>query len=73
MKGDNMSQDNVTNEVSEEIELYAVTCIHCGKTTFKFSRNTLYSYGYDDRRIELKCPRCGNITVYNSNGTIEAG
>jgi ribosomal protein S27E len=72
MKGDTMPQDDVLNEDTREQELYAVSCIHCGKTTFKFSRNTLYFQGGREK-IELVCPRCGQITVYSNDGRIEVG
>jgi ribosomal protein S27E len=58
---------------STEYANIAVACIYCRKTTFRFSRNALYSYGYSNGKIELKCPRCNKTTIYNGSGIIEAG
>jgi len=68
-----MPQNNLLNNSSEGVELYAVACIHCGETVFKFSRNMLEAYDVGVSTIKLKCPKCNKVTVYFSDGAIETG
>jgi len=65
------NDDNALNEYTRGQEIYSVSCIHCGKTLFKFSRNTLDFYDSGLGKIKLICPICNHLTTYYSNGTIE--
>jgi len=74
-KGAYMNKDNFI-EPAEYIEMYAVSCIHCGKATFKFSKNMFSEHGYGFSEIKLKCPICGRTTLFMDRGTegfIETG
>jgi len=69
-----MKQDIISVKLAKEPDINLVTCIHCGKTTFGFSNSTMICWNFSGtKKIDLKCPKCNNTTVYFTNGTIEAG
>jgi ssDNA-binding Zn-finger/Zn-ribbon topoisomerase 1 len=63
-----MPQNNMPTNPTEEVELYAVACVHCGKTTFKFSKNMFGEFGDGYDNVELECPCCNKITIFMNRG-----
>ena len=50
--------------MEKDKELFTVSCVHCNKQIFQFSRNLLE----DNTHVILHCPKCGESTlvVYDS-------
>jgi len=44
--------------MEKESELFTVSCVHCNKQIFQFSKNLLE----DIRQVILHCPKCDDST-----------
>jgi len=44
--------------MEKEKELFSVSCVHCNKQVFQFSKNLLEEM----RHITLHCPKCDEFT-----------